>query len=212
MKINMKRLLSATTLVIIALFALSFIWTPQVSARPICADGTEATADGTCPSEKAASCFSDWNNGSPVKGSDAAKKYNSSGCDKSDGGTCTTKESKKDGKTHLNISCKKPAKSSDSGSDGSQYADEAATAHSCDLDSCDIIDNYVNPLIKVLSVLVGVAAVIGIIFGAIQVSMSAGDPQKAASGKNHIRNAIIAIVAYVLLFVVLNWVVPGGIL
>ncbi|MDB5169981.1 MAG: hypothetical protein JWN82_377 [Candidatus Saccharibacteria bacterium] len=82
----------------------------------------------------------------------------------------------------------------------------------CGKSACNIISNYVNPFIKLLTVLVGLAVVIGIIIGSIQVMTSAGDPQKAANGKNHIRNALIAIVAYILLFGMLSWLIPGGIL
>jgi hypothetical protein len=156
-------------------------------------------------------CYDKWDGTSPLKDSDKAKEYAKSGCDKSDGGSCTSKTVTKDGKKRIEISCKKSFTGSSSGSsDG--YIDEAANSTSCTQDSCDIIDKFINPLIKVLSVLVGIAAAIGIIVGAIQYSTSAGDPQKATNGKNHIRNAIIAIVAYVLLFVVLNWIIPGGIL
>ncbi len=76
---------------------------------------------------------------------------------------------------------------------------------------CNLIKKFIDPTIKVLSALVGVVAVIAIILGAIQVMTSEGDPQKAASGKNHVRNALIGLVAYVFLFALLQFLVPGGI-
>lgn len=76
----------------------------------------------------------------------------------------------------------------------------------------DLVKNYVNPFIKLLTALVGIAVVIGIIYGGIEYAMSAGDPQKAAVGKNRIRNAIIGLVAYVLTLAFLNFIIPGGIL
>ena len=69
---------------------------------------------------------------------------------------------------------------------------------------------YVNPLINLLSALVGVVVVVGVIVGAIQFSSSAGDPQKAANGKNHIRNALLGLLAYLLLYAFLQFLVPGG--
>lgn len=75
-----------------------------------------------------------------------------------------------------------------------------------------LIDRYLNPLIKLLSVLVAVAVTFGVIYGGIQYSMSAGDPQKAASGRKHIRDAVIALVAYALALAFLNFLIPGGIL
>ena len=75
----------------------------------------------------------------------------------------------------------------------------------------DLVKTYLNPIIKFLTYLVGLAVVIGIIVGGIQYIMSAGDPQAAANGKNHIRNAVIAFILYLFLFALLNFLVPGGI-
>jgi len=74
-----------------------------------------------------------------------------------------------------------------------------------------LIDTYLNPLIKLLSVLVGVAVTFGVIYGGIEYSMSAGDPQKASNGRKHIRNAVLALVAYALTLGFLNFIIPGGI-
>lgn len=82
----------------------------------------------------------------------------------------------------------------------------------CTKSSCPIVAKYINPLISLLTVIVGLAVVIGIIIGAIQVITSAGDPQKAASGRDHVRNAIIALVAYIFLFGFLQFLIPGGLI
>lgn len=82
---------------------------------------------------------------------------------------------------------------------------------SCNKTQCSIVSNYINPFIKLLTILVGIAITIGVIVGAIQVISSAGDPQQAASGKNHIRNALFAAVGYVLLLALLQWLLPGGV-
>ena len=74
-----------------------------------------------------------------------------------------------------------------------------------------LIDKYLNPLIKLLTVLVGIAVTFGVIYGGIQYSMSAGDPQKAASGRKHVRDSVIALVAYALALSLLNFLIPGGI-
>lgn len=75
--------------------------------------------------------------------------------------------------------------------------------------SC-LFAKYVNPLIALLSAAVGVVVVISIITGAIQFSSSAGDPQKAANAKNKIRNALLGLLAYLLLYAFLQFIVPGG--
>jgi hypothetical protein len=75
--------------------------------------------------------------------------------------------------------------------------------------SC-LFTKYINPLITLLSAVVGVVVVIGVIYGAIQVSSSAGDPQKSAQGKEHIRNALFGLLAYILLYAFLQFIIPGG--
>lgn len=146
-------------------------------------------------------------------------------CRHQNGGNCTL-----DTSGSKSISCKSPdasqaaPSSSSSGGDqsggsstafdgdlgdGGAVADPAARA-TCNEKQCDLVQKYINPFITVLSVLVGLAIAIGIIFGGIQVSTSAGDPQKSASGKKHIQNALIALVAYVVLFGFLQWLIPGG--
>lgn len=124
-------------------------------------------------------------------------------------------------KNTVTISC--PAKSTASGSGAGNGCTDTSTADcsitdpalssgGCTGKDCSFIDSYVNPVIKLLSALVGVTSVIFIIFGGIQVSTSAGDPQKSASGKAHIRNALIGLVAYALLFGLINFLIPGGII
>ncbi len=78
------------------------------------------------------------------------------------------------------------------------------------LASCNIIQDYVQPAINFLSALVGVAVVISIIIGGIQYGSSAGDSSKVSAAKNRIRNAIIALVAFLLLYSILNFLIPGG--
>lgn len=69
---------------------------------------------------------------------------------------------------------------------------------------------YLNPLIALLAAVVGVVVVIGIVYGAIEYITSNGDPQRAASGKKRIINALVALVAFLLLYAFLQFIVPGG--
>ena len=69
---------------------------------------------------------------------------------------------------------------------------------------------YVNPIIALLSALVGIAVVIAIIYGAIEYTTSGGDPQRIASGKKHIIEALIGLVAFMLLYSFMQFLVPGG--
>lgn len=97
--------------------------------------------------------------------------------------------------------------------DTTECVDEAqdpAATGDCTKDSCDLIGKYVNPFIKLLGIIVGLAVTIGIAYGGIEYSSSGGDPQKASSGKKHITMAIIALVAYFFLFAGLKFLTPGG--
>lgn len=99
------------------------------------------------------------------------------------------------------------------GGGGNVCADQAASS-SCTTNAssnCDLIAAYINPIINILSGLVGIVVVIGIITGAIQFSLSAGNPQKAAKAKQRMINSGVAIVAFAFLYAFLQWIVPGGI-
>lgn len=94
------------------------------------------------------------------------------------------------------------------GNDNSpQYKDKCAIDNQS---ACNPIQQYLNPFIKFLALLVGIAITAGIIWGGIQYSMSAGDPQKSAVAKNHIRNAVLALLAYLFLYAFMKFLVPGG--
>jgi hypothetical protein len=76
--------------------------------------------------------------------------------------------------------------------------------------ACGLIDKYVNPLINVLSAAVGLIVVIMIIIGGIQYASAGGDSKKVADAKARITNALIALLTFIFLFAVLQWLVPGG--
>ncbi len=69
---------------------------------------------------------------------------------------------------------------------------------------------YINPTVRLLSYAVGVAVVIAIIAGGIRYSSSGGDPQKTEAGKKMITKALFALVTYLFLFSVLQFLSPGG--
>ncbi len=77
---------------------------------------------------------------------------------------------------------------------------------------CGLIKTYLNPAIRFIAAFFGVAVVIAIIYGGIQYGSSGGDPQKVASGKKWIINAIVALVAFFFLYALLNFLIPGGII
>jgi hypothetical protein len=74
-----------------------------------------------------------------------------------------------------------------------------------------------NPIVSVLNIaitfmigLVGVVVVVVIIWAGIEYSSSGGDPNRTASAKKRIINAIIALVSFIFLWAFLQWLVPGS--
>lgn len=100
---------------------------------------------------------------------------------------------------------------SGSGNGGSTNGNVSPSAGDCSkLAKCDLVTKYLNPFINFMAAFVGVAVVISLIIGGIQYSSSAGDPQKVGAAKNRIRNAIIALVTFLFLYALLNFLIPGG--
>lgn len=75
---------------------------------------------------------------------------------------------------------------------------------------CDLVANYVNPFIKLLTILFGAIAAISLILGAIQYISSEGDPQKSSRAKNRMVNTVFAIIAYAVLYGFLQFLLPKG--
>lgn len=69
---------------------------------------------------------------------------------------------------------------------------------------------YLNPAIQLISAAVGIAIVIAIVLGAMEYITSGGDPQRAASGKKRIVEALIGLAAFALLYAFLQFIIPGG--
>lgn len=78
-------------------------------------------------------------------------------------------------------------------------------------DDCPLMSNYVTPAINALSGAVGIVVVTMIVWGGIRYTSSRDNPQQAATAKEHIRNALFALVIYIFMIAFLNWVVPGGV-
>lgn len=75
---------------------------------------------------------------------------------------------------------------------------------------CGLFDKYINPMIVFLSALVGIAVTIGLVTGGIQYASAGSDPGAVAKARAKIRNSIFALVAFLFLFALINWLVPGG--
>lgn len=91
-------------------------------------------------------------------------------------------------------------------------ADPAVKAN-CKSISCNaLIKDYVEPGIKVLTVLMGVVVAISIVIAGIQYGSAGSDPGQVAAAKKRLTSALLALLAYLFMFSFLQWLLPGGVL
>ena len=72
------------------------------------------------------------------------------------------------------------------------------------------IEDFAYAVIRFLSVGVGLVLAASIVYAGIHYSMSSGNAEKTAEAKNRITNAIMALILYVLIFALIQYLVPGG--
>jgi hypothetical protein len=72
-----------------------------------------------------------------------------------------------------------------------------------------IID-MVFGLIRFLSVGVGLVVIASVVYSGIMYSVSQGNPEKTAQAKSQIQTAIIALIFYLFIFAIVQFLVPGG--
>ncbi len=66
-------------------------------------------------------------------------------------------------------------------------------------------------VMRILTAGVGIAAIGAIIYAGILYSSAGGSSEQVSKSKGIITNTVIGIVAYALMFVVLQWLIPGGV-
>jgi hypothetical protein len=66
-------------------------------------------------------------------------------------------------------------------------------------------------VLNIMTAGVGILAVGGIAYGSVLYASSADKPEQAKQGMDFIRNVVIGLVAYGLMFILLNFLIPGGI-
>jgi hypothetical protein len=90
---------------------------------------------------------------------------------------------------------------------------DPAVSNGCTNGDCSgLITKYINPLIKLLTILIGIIISISIVVAGIQYGSAAGDPSKVTAARKRIWNAVLALVAYIFLAGFLNFIIPGGLI
>jgi len=73
-----------------------------------------------------------------------------------------------------------------------------------------LVLKYVDPTVKLLAAIAGLAVVFGIIMGGIRYASSQGDPQKTAEAKGRIQKSLVALFVFFFLYSMLQFLSPGG--
>lgn len=76
---------------------------------------------------------------------------------------------------------------------------------------CGFVDKWVNPAINFLGAAFGLIIVISVVAAGIQYSSAGGDPGKVNAARKRIFNSVLALVAFILTWAFLQFIVPGGI-
>jgi hypothetical protein len=101
-------------------------------------------------------------------------------------------------------------------------ADEPATENNCTsiLDPAWCNDEsgegagiwgIINLVITIMTYLVGILATISIIIAGIQYTTGGDSPAQLAAAKNRILQTVIGLIIYAVMWMVLQWLLPGGI-
>lgn len=80
----------------------------------------------------------------------------------------------------------------------------------CNTYSTDGVSAIIMYVINFMAIGVGIAVVIGIIFGGITYAQSDGEESKAKEGREIIGNSIIGLFLFIFLYAGANFLVPGG--
>lgn len=125
--------------------------------------------------------------------------------------------------------CSKPNKDPFAEDDPKQHVDEPASQEKfgncgdadtvligCDDSECDdgaeVIGCVLKYAINALTFIIGVAAVGGIAWNAMQYARARDNQQMVSDARTNILQIVIGLAAYVFMIAIINWLVPGGVI
>ena len=76
----------------------------------------------------------------------------------------------------------------------------------------DALADILKQIIIILSIGIGVAAVGGIVYGAMLYTTARDSSSQTEKGMEVIRNVVIGILLYIFMIALINWLVPGGVI
>ncbi len=99
-----------------------------------------------------------------------------------------------------------------SGSDSNSKNAPTAEAKTAILPSDWKIEDILNMILVVVTTGVGIAAVGSIVFAGILYITARDNVVQVSKAKTMIMNTVIGIIAYILMWAFLEWIIPGGVL
>lgn len=87
---------------------------------------------------------------------------------------------------------------------------ETSVDFHCNDNSTDGVSAILMYIINFMAIGVGIAVVVGIIFGGIKYASSDGEEAKAKEGREIITNSIIGLFLFIFLYAGANFLIPGG--
>lgn len=73
------------------------------------------------------------------------------------------------------------------------------------------IVSRINQAVNLLSALVGIVVAGSIIFAGIQYTLAGDNPQKVGAARSRITSSIVALILFLFIFAILQYLIPGGI-
>lgn len=80
----------------------------------------------------------------------------------------------------------------------------------CDPNGQGSVWNLLAIVVNFMAAGVGVAVLIGIIFGAFLYASAGGNADQTKRGIGYVRNAVIALVLFIFMYAIINFLIPGG--
>lgn len=66
-------------------------------------------------------------------------------------------------------------------------------------------------VLQILTVGVGIVALAGVVYGSALYASAGGNPEQVKKARTIILNVVIGVVAYALMYALLQWLIPGGV-
>jgi hypothetical protein len=75
-----------------------------------------------------------------------------------------------------------------------------------------VIVAYLILILRLLSTLIGGIIILMLVLAGVQYILSTGDPAKVKNAKKRVVNSITALVLFLMMYAILNFLIPGGVL